>query len=174
MSRGKTEIAATIESVGVSLLKWVLVSEHARMMRWHAKFRAVDEGREHDMTSDNYLDDIHAFFQNCYHLKDWIKNDKTGIPATVRNSVEGYINSSDPLKLCADICNSLKHLTLTNHRSGENPTFGKKEFGLELGGGATKITLKWQVDTSSGPKDAFTLGTECVGAWDKFFATHGL
>ena len=147
--------------------------QYDRMKRWFNRFVALDQGRLHDVPSDNYLDDIYAFFMNCYHLKDWIKHDGTVAPA-VQQSVEHHINLSHPLKLCADICNSLKHLRLTSSRSGENPAFGKKHFSLALGTGPATINLKCEIDTSAGAIDAFQLATECVSAWDTFLSENGL
>jgi hypothetical protein len=149
--------------------------QYDRMKRWHARFAIIYQGRLHDISSDNYLDDIYAFFQNCHHLKDWIKNDGT-LPANVRNAVEEHINSNRPLRLCADICNSLKHLRLDRQeRSGETPSFGKKIFALSLGPGLpTTISLRYEVDTSSGPQDAFDLATDCLAAWDAFLKQQGL
>lgn len=149
------------------------IDQYERMKRWYRRFASLDHGRSHDVTSDNYVDEIYAFFMNCYHLKDWIKHDTT-ISAAVRQAVEPHINSNRPLMLCADICNSLKHLQLTSNRSGESPTFGPKQFGLSLGGGPTTITLKYVVNTTTGPIDAFRLATECVAAWDTFVAANAL
>lgn len=148
--------------------------QYDRMKRWYARLAALDQGRRHDVASDNHVDEIYAFFMNCYHLKDWIKQD-SAVAAPVQQSVEGHIDANRPLKLCADICNSLKHLTLTSHRSGESPMFGKREYALALGGGAAPtIRLKYQVDTAAGPIDAFQLATECVHAWDTFLSNNGL
>jgi hypothetical protein len=122
------------------------------------------------MSSDHYIDEIHAFFLNCYHLKDWIKHDGT-VPVSRQQQVEALINSSRGLKLCADICNGLKHLRLTTSRSGENPVFGRKQFAVTLGTEPTTISLKYEVDTDSGPTDAFEIATECVQAWDRFVVT---
>jgi hypothetical protein len=59
-------------------------------------------------------------------------------------------------------------------RSGESPTFGKKQFGLALGQGPPIIKLAYELDTTSGPIDAFQFATDCVGAWDAFLATNGM
>ena len=148
--------------------------QYNRMRRWYERFSAIDQGREHSVYSDNYLDEIYSFFQNCYHLKDWIIVDKA-IPADVKGSVETYINSNRSLRLCADICNSLKHLHITSNRSGESPAFSRKRFAVGLGAGvSTTISLKYAVDTNSGSKDAFRLATDCVTAWDTFLQSRGL
>jgi hypothetical protein len=147
--------------------------QYDRIVRWHNRFAAIAQGRAHDLASDNYVDDIYAFFLNCYHLKDWIKHDGA-VPATVQQGVESYVSANRSLRLCADICNSLKHLRLTSSRSGENPAFGKKQFALSLGPRQPTISLKYEVETVGGPEDAFQLATECVAAWDGFLATYGL
>lgn len=110
---------------------------------------------------------------NCYHLKDWIKHDAS-VPPTVKQAVELHINSSLPLKLCADICNSLKHLHLTSSRSGKNPVFGKQKIALTVGAAPTTISLKCEIDTTTGPIDAFDLATQSVNSWDAFLTAKGL
>src|SRR2546422_4981759 len=115
--------------------------QHARVKRWYDRFAAIDQGRRHDQPSDYYLDDIYAFFLNCYHLKDWIRNDGT-LDAAVRKGVEAFITSNRPLSMCAEICNSLKHLRSASRtrrrstkkpRSGERPSFGRKVFEVAVG-----------------------------------------
>jgi hypothetical protein len=148
--------------------------QYDRMRRWYQKFVTLDQGRLHDVSSDNYVDDIYAFFMNYYHLKDWIRNDNK-VAASVRKAVEPYVGSNRCLKLCGDICNSLKHLRLKpkkKQRSGESPAFGKKQFRLDLG--TTTIDLKYEVNTTTGPIDAFQLATECVDAWDTFLRDNRL
>jgi hypothetical protein len=148
--------------------------QYDRMARWYNRFAATDQGRTHDGASDSYVDEIYAFFLNCYHLKDWIKEDPS-VPGIARQAVEGHVNASRPLRLCADICNSLKHLERTSNRSKESPSFGKKDFALSFGPGQpTIISLKYEVETTAGPVDAFQLATDCVTAWDVFLTTHAL
>lgn len=134
----------------------------------------MDSGRAHDVSSDNYVDEIYAFFQNCYHLKDWIKNDAS-LPDAIRRGVEGFINSEQSLRLCADVCNGLKHLELNPERvrSHENPKFGKKHFNVGLGVLPT-ISVKCEIATDTGRIDAFHLATEALESWKKFITKHGL
>jgi hypothetical protein len=154
--------------------------QYDRMKRWYERFAAIDQGRPHDVDSDNYLDEIYAFFLNCYHLKDWIKCD-SAVPVKDQQAVEDHITANRSLRLCADICNASKHLKLetkkdgTHGRSNENPTFGRTHAALQLGGGnLPTVSLKYEVDTANGSKDAFKLATECVSAWDGFLSAHGL
>lgn len=141
-----------------------------RVTRWYQRFTEIDSGRVHNKTSDFYEDEIYAFFLNCYHLKDWIKNDPTvGAAATM---VEDFISSNKNLSLCVDICNGLQHLVLVSSRSGQNPQFGKRDFHLQLGGQQQIISVKYTIDTMTGSIDAFTLATNCLEAWKSFIQSN--
>ena len=136
-----------------------------RMNRWYDRFAAINEGRVHDMTSENYVDEIYSFFQNCYHLKDWIKNDSGITTQAPKDRVDGYITSNRFLSLSADLCNSTKHLI----RSKE-----ETNFALNVGGELPKIRLKFRVDAEGGRIDAFELARECVAAWEAFLKAENL
>ncbi len=141
-----------------------------RVKRWYQRFVIINEGIQHNLPSDNYQDEVYAFFLNCYHLKDWIKNDKSIGAAAAK--VEDFIENNDELKLCADICNSIKHLKLTTPRSGQEPRFGQRKFHLQVGGSETTISVKYNIDTLSGPVDAFGLATNCLKAWESFIQSN--
>lgn len=149
--------------------------QYDRVKRWHARFGAIDQGRAHEMDSDNYVDEIYAFFLNCFHLKDWLKEDSS-VPPAARGQVEQWLKDNRALRLCADIANALKHLRLTRKQhSDETPSFGKRAFALDLGAGPTaSIALKYEIEATGGAVDAFVLATDCVKAWDEFFVTHQL
>jgi hypothetical protein len=147
--------------------------QNDRMKRWYDRLLLLQKGRLHNMSTENYLDEIYAFFMNCYHLKNWIRNDGS-VPPAVQQTVESHINSSPPLKLFADICNSLKHLYLTSNRSGQNPVFGKQQIALTVGSAPTTISLRYEIDTTTGPIDAFDLATQSVNSWDAFLNAKGL
>ena len=105
-------------------------------------------------------DQVYAFFQNCYHLKDWIKHDES---VRVSENVEDFIKKHCELKLCAVICNGTKHLVLK-----KMPLGGRKTI-VDVGRGTTIISVKYTIDTSSGSSvDAFELATKCLEIWEKF------
>ena len=141
-----------------------------RVKRWYQCLVLIDQGRRHNLPSNYYQDEVYAFFLNCYHLKDWIKNDES-IGVTTEK-VEEFINNNKELRLCADICNGIKHLRLTSTRSGQAPRFGARKFNLQLGGPETTISVKYSIDTSGGPVDAFELATKCLQAWENFIQSN--
>jgi hypothetical protein len=148
------------------------VEQYERMRRSYDRFREIKPGLTDKISSD-YEDDIYAFFMHCYHLKDWVKNDtsvKTRMP-NIGADVERFINESEALSLCADLCNSSKRLELKRDSSGERPTFGRKQYHHQLNlGSGRSIRLEWLVQRNNEPAiDAFQLATECIAAWDTFF-----
>ena len=137
------------------------------MKRWYKRFEEINNGRIHNKSSEHYEDEVYAFFMNCYHLKDWIRNDPAAAVSVI-NRVEGYINNNPELSLCADISNGLKHFQLDRERSGESPEFGKKKAKLDMGKGPITIALKYEITTNTGIIDAFDLATKCMKAWEIF------
>src|SRR5437016_3705170 len=100
-----------------------------RVRRYHKRFADLDSGIADWIPTDNYIDDMYAFFQNCYHLKDWLKKD----PAfNAPEDIEKFVTKTPCLALCADICNATKHLGLDpkKHppRTGHEPKIGKREY----------------------------------------------
>lgn len=148
------------------------LEQYERMLRWYGRFRNLTEGRNHTIASENYVDEIYSFFLNAYHMKDWIKNDPS-LQQSVRENAETYVNSNRDLRVAADVANALKHLDRNSDRSGENPNFGAKEYGLALGG-TPRISISYKINVVSGSLDAYTLATGCVEAWRKFLTQHNL
>jgi len=157
-----------------------------RVKRYYGRFEEINAGRIHDQDSEEYRDDVHAFFQNCFHLKDWIKNDDS-LPDIVRSAVEAYVNGNYDLNLCGDICNGAKHLKLDKKiRTGKQPQLTKTEVSLHMGGSLgfgpvssaplsaieTTIIIRYTIETAQGSIDAFDLATRCIDAWKTFLQSH--
>jgi hypothetical protein len=145
-----------------------------RVKRYLSKFEEINDGKIHDQSSSHYDDDVYAFFQACYHLKDWIRNDPA---CSSWSNVEDYINNNPKLQICGDLCNALKHLVLDRHRSTENPNFAGSgiTLSIENGFGVDKefyISIKYIISTNSGTIDAFALAEDCVKAWETFIQSN--
>jgi hypothetical protein len=84
-------------------------AQYDRFQRSHA--RVVGPYR----SSVEYVDDLHHFMQDCWHLKDWIKND----PATgLATTIETQVLACKSLRIAADLANGSKHLNRHTHREG--------------------------------------------------------
>jgi len=56
------------------------------------------------------VDDVQAFFINCFHLKDWLLNDPAS--GLAKADLKPLTRGSTSLQLCADLANGVKHLDL--------------------------------------------------------------
>jgi hypothetical protein len=76
--------------------------QYRRMIRWQD--RAVESMKGDD--GNEIYDFIYAFFQSCYHLRDWIVSDE----AATKEEMKELFSKNIELQLCRDICNATKHL----------------------------------------------------------------
>ena len=142
------------------------LDQYERVKRWYQRFKSISESKEHNMPTDYYQDEVYAFFINCYHLKDWIKND----PSTniTEAEIENFVNSAEVLKVCGDLCNGSKHLTIKNPKLSTNTRIGSRHFALNLGSIFPIIHIEYEVISGDKVYDAFTLATNCLNAWETF------
>jgi len=139
--------------------------------------RYLNKVEDQDRDSTAYDDDLWSFFQNCYHLKDWIKND-LDIGDGIRKTVEKFVQSNKELRICADLANRSKHLEL-NEPPREDakvtsrsvtiyaPTAGSDSVGtstcehtITLGDGSKRIALD--------------VARKAVKAWESFLSENKL
>ena len=124
---------------------------------------------QHNRPHDEYDDDMWSFFQNCWHVKDWIKYDP-GVPSSVRTSIEATVMGSPHLMICADLANARKHLVLMNPRIGAKHSH--KNYRIVVG---ESSKVEYLIDTGSGTKvDGLTLARACVTEWERILCAIGL
>jgi hypothetical protein len=147
-----------------------------RAHRYYVRLKALNEGLGYSAPADTYFDDMYAFFQNCYHIKDWLKNDKEFILYNDKQ-IENYVSNSLSLSICADICNGVKHLTLNSKtRSKAEPKLVGREISLHfndsLGSPSEDQSATFKVnflfEHDGKIIDAFELATDAMAAWESF------
>jgi hypothetical protein len=141
-----------------------------RVKRWYRRLKYISENKPASESSKNDDDDVAAFFQNCYHLKDWIKNDPQA--GKMRNEVEDYVSKSESLSICADICNGTKHLILDKSRSGTNPTFGNHTHRVYLNNTPILVCRGYTIVAGDKTFDAFDLAFRCMMDWHHFLSLN--
>lgn len=152
-----------------------------RMMRWYRRFEDIKLRRYKPFPDEldpqevffQVSDEIYAFFLNCYHLKDWIKNDDT-VSQTAKKHVAKFIDDNECLRICADICNSIKHLKLDKkHRNSEDVAL-ESALWISVGTASKFIHIKPTITnlTTQVEQDAFTLASDCVQKWQEFIEIH--
>lgn len=142
-----------------------------RIQRWYDRINP----RRHNLPDDYMveakallLDDVFAFFMNCYHLRDWLI--ESG--AKARSEVDDYIAGNDALALAKDICNGMKHCRLQlvpprGRRPPANPHWTTT---------ADEMTpmppepARWHFVTDGGRVDMFWTADQCMTAWREFLA----
>ncbi|MEO7665529.1 MAG: hypothetical protein ABIU97_00670 [Dehalococcoidia bacterium] len=97
------------------------LEQYNRVQRAQARVLALAEalGKTGGTPQDHleYEDAVIAFFQNAWHLKDWIKNDPS-VAEPIKSSVLSRFEAAVALAVCADVANGTKHLKLTRRRLG--------------------------------------------------------
>jgi hypothetical protein len=67
--------------------------QYDRMIRFlkllEEVYNGIEHGADQGHDSEYYRDRVHSFFQNCYHLKDWVKND-SDILIPIQTSIKDY------------------------------------------------------------------------------------
>ncbi len=162
---------------------------------------ATNLGKHAVIGDDAVLDKAKAFFQQCYHLKDYLKKDPR-----IKNAqdVETFINKSNALSIAADICNSFKDAGLNKRpRSGRPLTKINMAYSMDMPVGmkGTHTFAEFKKNPNDGDtifvshsnrtgvpiatatvvftmdkltRNAIDLARECVADWRKFLATHGI
>jgi len=127
----------------------------------------------------DYEDDFWAFCQNCWHLKDWIKNDMS-LPPHVKTAIEGEVKKYPSLMVFADLANRSKHLTLrpTSNRisgelSGKDVIIHVPPFRLDLQNGESKseggsVEYNYRVVSNGGIEySGLELARKAIRDWEK-------
>ncbi|MEX2644957.1 MAG: hypothetical protein WD249_01720 [Gaiellaceae bacterium] len=119
-------------------------------------------------------DEVYAFFQNCYHLKDWLLNDPASASAAA--DVEKFISRTPSLALCADLANGSKHLTLTRSRrhAEGTPSLATTRFKGRVEPGGIMVSAQFEVSAGDQTLDAYALAVDCWEAWNAYLEAKGL
>jgi len=139
-----------------------------RVQRWYELLKNIHTNMEYDQNSDYYQDVIYAFFQNCWHLKDWIINSKAIDPKTVYS----FIDLNNDLKICRDLANGSKHLLITKPSVNSNMKINKHEYKISIAGNL-KREMTYRIDGLPGV-DIFTIATSCYYQWREFLISQGV
>ena len=122
------------------------------------------------------------FFRNCWHIKDWIKND-TKLPQEVRNKIESEVEKYNALMIMADLCNRSKHLTLNRKNRVDAKIATKrltihvpclhlnKEMGVTSQSGDTFAEYFYTIKDKNGNEyNVEELAQEAISNWDKIIS----
>ena len=133
-----------------------------RARRFLARTEAVSGFADVD-----FQDMMWAFFQNCWHVKDWVKNDPILDQAT-KDSILAWAHKSIVLGVCHDMCNGTKHL---GPRPGE-ASHDHIDTTIVPGG---ETIMDCLIDNGHGKLvSGRLLAHQCIGEWVSILQSHGL
>lgn len=117
--------------------------------------------------------EIFSFFEICYHLKDWVKNSPE-----YKNfsNVEDFVNGSPAMRVCADICNRLKHKKLRERRSNSEIGLFQLKSSMVVGPDPSMARVgleEIKIETERGEECCYILAKECMQEWDRYFTENG-
>jgi hypothetical protein len=115
-----------------------------------------------------FQDNVWAFFQNCWHVKDWVESDPLASPAQ-KNAVLAEAHRSSLLKICKQMCNGTKHLEV---RKGEAQHSYVETTGIP---GYRTFSMDCLIDDGAGNSiSSKDLGRQCIAEWERILSAQGL
>lgn len=140
-----------------------------RVLRWYKRLSQIYTGISHTQPDIYYQDEIHAFFENCYHLKHWLE--KSGKPSPSFTGPRSGV--SDSMKICRDICNGDKHLVLDNTAFDKTTKLSRKDITIVIGSPHI-IKEKYYVKVLGKDIDVKDIADGCIKEWKSFLKNNNL
>jgi len=138
-----------------------------RVLRWLERIEATPRN------STEYDDFIWAFFQNCWHMKDWIKNDQL-LSSSFRSGIEGMALRERSLRVCADLANGTKHFELQKPKNGAGAKHSHRVLKV-VAGDSSKTQIDYFLMLGDGSQvNARAIAREAVEAWRRLLTAEGL
>ena len=137
-----------------------------RVRRFHNRMQG-----QHASHAD-FQDMTWAFFQNCWHLHDWLKRDATLTGR--RGKVLNAARASGLLNIAHDVCNGAKHLVLDCPHSGTGASH--RHDNLTIYPGQNRES-EWECFIDDGMGHLISgqqLARDCVAEWERILKANGL
>jgi hypothetical protein len=132
--------------------------------RYHAKLRLLP-------ASDEGLDRLRGFFENCWHIKDHAKSE---LAPTDAQQLEKDVDGIPDLKIVADLANRSKHVVLTK-RDRTGASFAVKEIQAFDGGSSRSAEAEYQVSLADGSVHrALDIADRALAHWARVLPKYGL
>lgn len=120
------------------------------------------------LSSVEYDDDLRHFFQDCWHLKDWIKHDG----AITRIDIEAEVEKCKPLRIAADLANGSKHYAVDRNRR-EDANVTSISVNVHLDG--SPVDVIHTVTSKDGMSVEIKIAAkDALDAWDSILRKYDL
>ncbi len=143
-----------------------------RARRYLDRVLADYEGLE-DINEVEFQDMMWSFFQHCWHVKDWLRNDPLASNSQKRAAIDLAERSGGPLLICRDLCNGTKHLKLTDPSSGAGAAHLYVDMNIVPERGRFEIDCI--IDDGHGTQiSGKRLAVDCIAEWERILESQGL
>lgn len=143
-----------------------------RVKRWFARLQMIREKSLRSELAPEDIDTIIAYFQNSYHMRDWIVD---SLPA-LSDKLTTFVDSNFEIGASRDICNGLKHKRLNNPTHDADFNFYREydHFLAEASPNRSPIFYRFVFADGDGIRkfDAFELAQKCQQLWIEFIESN--
>jgi hypothetical protein len=121
-----------------------------------------------------YEDDVRQYFQECWNLKDRIKNDHD-LDTSIYGSIEGKIAGHPSLQITADLANRIKHYTLDRHIR-KDAKISRRGMNVHAGApGTAYAEIEYEVSIDTGEKfDLTDLVNKSMDSWREILSGYNI
>lgn len=140
-----------------------------RVIRWHNRINGIKQKCLTEEPNAYDIDDVIAFLQNCYHLRDWLQESRPDC----RNKLNALFANNFEMTACRDVCNGFKHKRL--NRPSHDAHFNLyREYDHFAGDSANSVIYRIAfADGNSLRKfDLFSFAERCFRLWEGFIASE--
>lgn len=153
-------VGATLQQ----LIGWK--GQYRAVLRWHTRVLTAVNGEP----SADEFDFLLAFFENCYHLRDWLLADGT----VDKQALDTLFQTHIELQICRDLANGFKHHSI-NHASVDNEFSVLNEYvPKNWPSDHVYPNGKWTIATGGYQFGLVELANRCVALWQQFLSSQGL
>ncbi|MEK9181691.1 MAG: hypothetical protein AAB786_01600 [Patescibacteria group bacterium] len=85
-----------------------------RLERYYKKVLDL-ELNEQNLSSDECLEEMYLFFENCFKLRDWVRNSEY-VGKKAKTEITELFENDKNLSVCAGLANRRKHLRIDSRK----------------------------------------------------------
>lgn len=150
------------------------MEQFSRLRRWYDRVQSLKSKSEMEQLTAEDFDTLIAFFQNCYHLRDWLESTRPEL----RDDISTLFENKFEMRGCRDICHGFKHKDLKRPSLDSDFNLYREydHFAAEADPG--KKPEIYRVAFADGNDirkfNVFDFADKCVELWMNFLQDHGL
>jgi hypothetical protein len=145
-----------------------------RVGRWYDRVLSLKSKSETEKLTDYDFDTLIAFFQNCYHLRDWLESARP----VLRDQIKVLFEQNFELRMCRDICHGFKHKRLNNPSIDPDFNLYREYDPFKAEVKPDKNPEVYNIAFANGNDirkfNVFDFVDKCIDIWNEFLKNHGL